>query len=138
MPARITLDAFRDRIFAGTVSRVADYVLDREKQARTVEIEVRFDTPQDTADLLAGYSADAEIILQKKENVVRLPSEAVINGATVFLYDNGILRQRRITTGLANWQYTEVTAGLAPGDLVVTSVDRKGLGDGVRATISEK
>ena len=36
MPVRITLDAFAHRRFAGHVRRIADYVLDVEKQARTV------------------------------------------------------------------------------------------------------
>ncbi|MCK4705891.1 MAG: efflux RND transporter periplasmic adaptor subunit, partial [Gammaproteobacteria bacterium] len=45
MKARITLDAFKDRHFPATVRRVANYVLDREKQARTVDIEVIFENP---------------------------------------------------------------------------------------------
>jgi len=41
MAGRISLDAFPDRVFAGRVQRIADYVLDIEKQARTVEMEDR-------------------------------------------------------------------------------------------------
>lgn len=61
--ARVTLDAFGERRFAGKVRRVADYVLDVEKQARTVDVEVEFSNPADIEQLLAGYSADVEIIL---------------------------------------------------------------------------
>ena len=39
MTARITMDAFGNQEFPATVRRVAPYVLDLEKQARTVEIE---------------------------------------------------------------------------------------------------
>ena len=60
LPARISLDAFPDRVFPGHVRRVAPYVLDQEKQARTVEIEAEFDDPE-KAGLLAGYSADVEV-----------------------------------------------------------------------------
>jgi HlyD family secretion protein len=38
--ARVTLDAFGEREFLGVVRRIAPYVLDQEKQARTVEVEV--------------------------------------------------------------------------------------------------
>ncbi|RMG55155.1 MAG: efflux RND transporter periplasmic adaptor subunit, partial [Gammaproteobacteria bacterium] len=67
LPARITLDAFGDTRFPGTVRRVADYVLDREKQARTVDVEIDFDRQEDLARMRAGFSADAEIILGKHE-----------------------------------------------------------------------
>jgi HlyD family secretion protein len=40
LPARVTIDSFRDRQFTGRVSRVAPYVLDLEAQNRTIEIEV--------------------------------------------------------------------------------------------------
>lgn len=135
MPARILLDAFGNRPFAGHVARIAPYVLDVEKQARTVEMELEFDDPQDIAQLLAGYSADAEIILHRRDDVLRIPTEALLEGGRVLLFDAGVLRERKIETGVANWQYTEVTGGLAAGDLVVTSIDREGVRDGAHAVL---
>ncbi|NIR61061.1 MAG: efflux RND transporter periplasmic adaptor subunit [Gammaproteobacteria bacterium] len=136
MPARITLDAFPDRRFAGRVSRIAPYVLDVEKQARTVEVEVRFTEP-DTADrLLPGYSADVEILLAAHDDVLRVPTEAVLEGPRVLVLDaDGYLASREIDTGLSNWEYTEVTAGLSEGERVVTSVTREGVQAGVPATL---
>ncbi len=67
MPARIALDAFSEREFKGRVRRIAPYVLDREKQARTVDVEVDFDVPEDCDCLLPGYSADIEIILKQRD-----------------------------------------------------------------------
>jgi len=135
MPARILLDAFGNRPFAAHVQRIAPYVLDVEKQARTVEVEVEFDDPRDMAQLLAGYSADAEIILERRDNVLRIPTEALLEGNRVLLFDAvaGLLHERRIEIGVANWQYTEVSSGLAAGDLVVTSIDREGVRDGAHA-----
>ncbi|HSM86296.1 MAG TPA: efflux RND transporter periplasmic adaptor subunit, partial [Candidatus Limnocylindrales bacterium] len=45
MPAMVSIDAFPGTRFPGRVSRIADYVLEVEKQARTVEIEVKFSVP---------------------------------------------------------------------------------------------
>lgn len=139
MPARILLDAFGNRPFAGHVRRIAPYVLDVEKQARTVDVEVEFDDPQDIAQLLAGYSADAEIILERRDDVLRIPTEALLEGNRLLLFDasSGLLRERTVETGVANWQYTEVVNGLMAGDLVVTSVDREGVRDGVHAVLEE-
>jgi len=87
MVARITLDAYRDRRFSGTVRRIAPYVLDLEKQARTVDVEVAFDNPDDYAALLAGYSADVEIILDAHSDTLMIPSEVVQDGNTVYRFD---------------------------------------------------
>ncbi len=137
MPARILLDAFGNHPFAGRVQRIAPYVLDVEKQARTVEVEVEFNDPQDIARLLAGYSADVEIILERRENVLRIPTEALLEGHRVLVFDtaSGQLQQRDIKTGLSNWQYSEIISGLAVGDLVVSSIDREGVRDGARAVL---
>ena len=70
MPARISVDAFPDRKFKGHVRRIAPYVLDVEKQARTVDVEVEFSDPKETALLLVGYSADVEIVLDARGDVV--------------------------------------------------------------------
>ncbi len=136
--ARLTLDAFGDRRFAGRVRRVADFVEDREKQARTVEVEVAFTDPADIPDLLAGYSADVEIILAVRRDTLRIPSEALLEGQQVYvLGEDGRLHRRRVKTGVANWDYTEILDGLSEGERVVTSVDREGLDDGVAAEARE-
>ncbi len=135
MPARISLDAFGDTIFKGKVQRIAPYVQDREKQARTVEVEARFDDPEITAKMLPGYSADLEIILAEKADALRIPSEAILEGNKVLVVtEDNRLEQIRIKTGLSNWQFTEVTAGLKAGQIIVVSVDQEGVKAGALVT----
>lgn len=133
--ARVTLDAFGERRFRGSVRRIADYVLDLEKQARTVAVEVEFVNPEDIEQLLAGYSADVEIILDVRKDTLRIPTEALMDGDSVYVLspDAGLVERRQVRTGTANWDHTEVTEGLEEGELVITSVDREGLADGVAA-----
>jgi HlyD family secretion protein len=136
MKARITLDAFPGRPFPGKVQRVAPYVLELEKQARTVEVETLFlDEEKGLGGLLPGYSADVEIILEIRDDVLRIPTEAVMDGERVLVYDTGTKRlvQRSVKAGLSNWRYTEVLSGLKEGEAVVTSVGREGVGPGVLA-----
>ena len=137
MAARISMDAYGSQQFPATVRRIADYVLDREKQARTVDIEVVFDDPQQTPRLLAGFSADAEIILSAHDNSLRIPTLAVMEGPRVMLYnsDDEALQLRDIKIGISNWDHTEVLEGLEENKQVVTSLDRPGVADGAYATI---
>lgn len=139
MPARVSLDAFRDRTFAARVRRVAPYVLDVEKQARTVEIEAELQDIQSVA-LLPGYSADVEVVLQERADTVRIPTRALIDGKRVYVFDaaDGRVHAREVQTGLRNWEYVEVTNGVSEGDLVVTTVDREGVVDGARARQASK
>jgi HlyD family secretion protein len=138
LPARITLDAFPDRAFSGQVQRIAPYVLDREKQARTVEVEVFFNDPADSSALLPGYSADIEIILDSHEEVLRIPSEALIDDKRGYVINNDMtLSERTVSVGLSNWRSTEISEGLAEGDQIVTSTNREGLADGVLVTIEQ-
>lgn len=136
MQATVTLDAFADRRFSGRLRRVAPYVQDWERQARTVEVEVELDDTEDTRDLLVGYSADVEIILDTREKVLRIPTEAVMEGYRVLLFQasTGTLVERSFEAGLSNWQDTEILSGLQEGDRVVVSIDREGVKAGALAT----
>lgn len=136
MSGRITLDAYRGRNFSGKVRRIAPYVLALEKQARTVEVEVEFDSPGDARHLLIGYSADIEIVVTGQDSVVRIPTTALMPGNRVLvLADSGLLAERRIEVGLSNWEFTEAKSGLAQGERVVTSLERAGVKAGARAEV---
>lgn len=141
MPGRITLDAYRGKHFPGHVRRIAPYVLALEKQARTVEVEVEFDQPprsEDGGKLLVGYSADIEVVVEARENVLRIPTSALMPGNRVLVLKNGRLEERKLDVGLSNWEYTEVRAGLAQGEQVVTSLDREGVKADVRVVVETK
>ena len=136
LKSRITMDAFGQKEFPSTVRRVAPYVLDLEKQARTVEIEAVFDNPQEF--LLPGYSADITIIVDTSEDTLSIPSQAVMGGDSVYLINSdGTISEKEIEVGLSNWQLTEVLSGLSLDDQIVLSIDRKGLEDGVKVSVEE-
>ena len=131
-PVRITLDALPGQVLPGRVKRVAPYVSAVEKQARTVDIEVSFLNPENAGNLLVGYSADVEIILDSREPVLRVPTAAIQEGGKVLRLAGDRLETRSIKTGLANWEYSEVLEGLAAGDRILTSLDRPGAKAGAR------
>ena len=131
--ARITLDAIKGKTFKGKVKRIAPYVLELEKQARTVEVEVEFVEAPNDENLLVGYSADVEIVYATRANVLRIPTQTLLEGKRVLYYRaDGKLEERTVKTGLANWEQTEITAGLNEDDQIVLSLDREGVKAGVK------
>lgn len=136
MPAVVSVDAFPGVRFPGHVSRISDYVLEVEKQARTVEVEVKFTSPPER-NLLVGYSADIEITPEEKLKAIRVPTQAILQNKDVLVYNPQTrkLEARSLKTGISNWEFTEVASGLAPGEQVVLSLDRPGVKAGAGAVL---
>jgi HlyD family secretion protein len=135
--AKVTVDSHPGAVFPGRVVRIAPYVLDFEAQNRTVEIEVEIDDAELAASLLPGTSADVEVILIVRENVLRIPTTALLEGRSVLLPDDGTLIEQQVEIGLKNWDYAEVLTGLAEGQSVVTSLDRIEVEAGAQIEIEE-
>jgi HlyD family secretion protein len=135
--AKVTVDSRPGAEFEGRVVRVAPYVLDVEAQNRTVEIEVEFEDAELASSLLPGTSADVELVLQVQEDVLRIPTSALLEGRTVLLPDDGTLVEREVEIGLKNWDYAEVKGGLAEGQVVVISLDRVDVKAGARVEVEE-
>jgi len=152
LPVRITLDAFRGREFSGQLTRIAPYVLDLEKQARTVDVDVKFDTVPEDIALLVGYSADVTVILKHFDQVLRVPTEALVSGKgssnkesgnkdsgekaggnKVWVLEGDTLHSRTLKLGAGNWSWTAVEEGLKAGDLIVKSPDQPGIVEGAKA-----
>ena len=134
LPVRITLEAMAGTVFEGKVKRVAPYITAVEKQARTVEVDVDFVRPDEARGMLVGYSADVEIVLDSRPEVLRIPTAALREGGRVLVVDGDTLVERSLETGVANWEFTEVLSGLVEGERVVTSLERQGVIAGARVT----
>lgn len=139
MAVRVTLDAFRGRVFPATIRRIAPYILEQEKQARTVEVEAVLNEQAPDLVLLAGYSADMEIILETRDNVLRVPTELIVDDRYVYVVKaNGRLEKRVIEKGLANWRYTEIHSGLSVKENLVTNIGASGVVEDARVTITDQ
>ncbi|MBW2268932.1 MAG: efflux RND transporter periplasmic adaptor subunit [Deltaproteobacteria bacterium] len=136
LPVKLTVDSRPDEVFAGRVSRVAPYVLDIEAQNRTLEIEVEIAGRVSGEALLPGTSADVEVVLETREEVLRVPTSALLQNQRVLVLANGKLEERSIDLGLRNWRYAEVRAGVAEGEAVVVSLDDVGIEAGARAVVA--
>ncbi|MDH5429918.1 MAG: efflux RND transporter periplasmic adaptor subunit, partial [Nitrospirota bacterium] len=134
-PVRITLDPFPGQPYPGHVRHLAPYVLDVEEQNRTVEIEVELDDQSFASRLLPGTSADVEVILAVKDDVLRIPPSTLFEGHKVFVVNQEVLSIRPIEIGMKNWDFVEILEGLSEGDAVVTSLDQEGLEAGLQVIV---
>lgn len=140
MAVSITIDAFEEHTFNGTIRRISPYVQDYAKQARTVDVDVEFyrDSQKREQLLLTGYSTDIAITVALVENVIRLPSEFIIDEGYVYvLNEYNVIQKKAVELGLRNWQYSEIKQGLSRIDKVITSLAVQGLSEGKLARTAE-
>lgn len=139
--AELRLDALPGRQIQGRVARV-DPIIKRDlKGARTltVEVEVLHLEEARAAGLLPGMSANTDIVVAQKRQVLSVPSNVIIGrgvSRSVYLLEpqgrGGRYRARKVPVGvgISNWERTEITSGLTEAALVVASLNEKGLDDG--------
>lgn len=131
----ITMDAYQDRVFKGEVYRISPVVTGGKQETRTFEVRTKMKELPPT--IKPGMSAEIEIIVNKLDNVISVPTQAIVKKeGKSFLY---IVRDSRakiipVTTGIFNWTYTEIVSGLNEGDEVIINPDIHGLHDNVKIT----
>jgi RND family efflux transporter MFP subunit len=117
-----------DRTFPG---RVARFSVDVTQDTRTMHTEV--DVANPSHQLMPGIYADATLTLERKNDALTVPLQAVDrNGeqSTIMLVDpSNRVQLRTIELGLQNSTDAEVVGGLNEGDRVVVS-DRSSLKQG--------
>jgi len=114
-----------NRTFPGTVAR---FSVDVREDTRTMHTEVDVPNPQHL--LLPGLYADAELVLDRKDDVPTVPIEALSHrGSKTSLFvvnSNGEVEERDVQIGLQTASDAEILAGVNEGEQVIVS-DRSGL-----------
>lgn len=119
----ITADAIKDKTYTGVVEKI-NINGTANNGVTTYPVTVRIN---DFEDLLPGMNVDAEIIVEKAENILIIPSECLNRGNTVYVKgektetdDNAPegYKTVKVETGLADSSYIEITKGLKEGDIV--------------------
>jgi HlyD family secretion protein len=132
--ARVVFRSEPQAEYAGTVARVGR---ETDRETREVVVDVRVERLP--AQWAVGQRAEVFIRVDRRENVTVIPNGLVLarEGKTgVMVHENGKARWRPITVGLRGREASEVTGGLSPGDIVVSSVDTSSgqLSEGRRVT----
>jgi RND family efflux transporter MFP subunit len=116
---RLGVEAFGDRVFTGTVTRVAPGV---DVTTRTLTIEAR--VPNGEGALRPGFFAKGVVLVRQDPAAVFVPSEAVtsIAGITkVFVVANGKVVERLVKPGTRQGTWVEIPEGVKAGEAVAVS-----------------
>lgn len=102
---------------------------------RALYVEV---TPSEDGRLKIGASVNAEVLVSARSDVPWVPTQVVIGRGrerSVYRLEGNRIRKVNFEAGLTSWERTEVKSGLAIGDRVVSSLNVKGLEDGLRVVV---
>lgn len=119
LPVHLTIAAMDDLDILGELSFISPRG-DNTNGAVIFPIEIEFPKKY-MKNLRAGYSASAEIVLKKAEDVVSvLERDIIMENENYFvdIIDGNDISTRKITLGVSNGIYTEVTSGLIEGDVI--------------------
>ena len=118
MPVRINLDAYRGRTFQGRIDKIAPAAR-REGEVRVFDTEISVEGGHEL--LYPGMSANIDIEGEKKDDVLKIPIEALFHykgDEVAYLIKDGVPDRTPVKVGLISLEEVEVLDGLAEGDVV--------------------
>jgi RND family efflux transporter MFP subunit len=116
---RLTVEAYPDKTFVGTVTRLAPAV---EVATRTLAVEAR--VANDTSTLRPGFFAKGNILTREDPSVVVVPADALMNVVglnKVFVIADGKAQERQVRPGARQGGTLEILQGVKVGETVATS-----------------
>ena len=118
-PVEFAVEAFSSKVFEGKVAYVSPAV---DQTTRTFPVEVLVENPDRV--LKPGFFAKGTVRTRIDENVLAAPDDAISTLAgvsTVYVIENGKVRQQQVTLGARQNDVTEVLDGLKGNELLATS-----------------
>lgn len=119
-PVSVTFDALPSLTLQGEVSTLSPSAT-RQSGVVTYPATISVQAPRGT-ELKAGLTAAAKIVVQRRENVLLVPTRAIKTEArnrVVQVMVNGTPEKRQVRTGMNDEQNTEITQGLQEGEVVM-------------------
>jgi RND family efflux transporter MFP subunit len=117
--AEIRAEAYPDRVFQGTVTRVVQ-ALNRATRTMTVEV----DLPNKDRLLKGGMFARVEVLVGKHQNALQIPIDAVSrleDAQYVYIVRDGKAERVSIEIGVRDENRVEITKGLTGSEQVIVS-----------------
>lgn len=119
MKAMLQLYAYRTQQFAARVASIQP-AADPETQRYTIVLDL--ESPPD--NLMAGMTGEMNIITGTHENVVLVPTRALMVDQ-VWMVNHGAIQRRTVKVGFRTLDFAEVVNGVSVGDRVVVSEQEK-------------
>jgi RND family efflux transporter MFP subunit len=119
LPVQFAVESYPGQMFTGRIINISPSI---DQQTRTFPVEVQVENTN--RKLKPGFFAKGVILTERDNNVMALPEEAVSTLAgvsSVFVIDNGVIRQQSVTLGAHDGKFFEILEGLAGTEMVAIS-----------------
>ena len=126
----ISVDAFPDRTFKGTVKEIALMTSGRREMGITYQVKSNMESPGKLFKL--GMTANVDFVIRSKKQVPSLPQKSIFTQGDkrfVFAVNDQEIYRKEIMTGIEGEEFVEVTSGLQPGEKVVIGIKTEAGGD---------
>lgn len=120
--------AFPGRAFSGTV---AEILPEPDRQRRSYTVKVRLDEP--IPGLRVGMTAEANLIVARKEQALLLPAES-LDGGFAWFAENGRAVRRQVVVGIRDLTRVELLSGASEGALAITDAAAQKLRAGAKVS----
>ncbi len=124
----VDLKGVVNKIHPIAYSKISDLGIEQKR----IKIDIEIDKLD--VELKPGYELDLDIIMERKENALIVPEDAVFemdNKEYVFIVDNGKAALREVVTGIESQRLIQIIEGLKEGDLIILSPENS-IKDGVK------
>jgi hypothetical protein len=123
---QLTVSSATDMMFTGTIASIASEPASSssststDSSSSTVDYTVTVRLASVPAAVKSGMSGTLVVTIAKRSNVLVVPTSAITGSSYVRVMVHGKPVYRQVSTGMATSSLTEITAGLAAGEVVMT------------------
>jgi HlyD family secretion protein len=124
LPVELRVGAYPDSIVTGVLSRIS-LQSEKRESATVFGVEIAIRRIPDGVLLRAGYSANADIIVRRVDQVLALPERVLVfrNDSTFVRLPadepDGAPQEQAVSIGMSDGLHAELTHGLDSGDVVL-------------------
>lgn len=115
--AEITLDAYGDEIFKGSVDQILPTTKTTSSGATVITVKIKLDNKP--KNFVNGLSGQATIILSEAKNVLTIPLEALKEDGTVALKQDQGFKFVKVQSGISSDTDIEIKEGLNENDTII-------------------
>jgi RND family efflux transporter MFP subunit len=119
LEVQFRVEPYPDQMFTGRIANISPSI---NQQSRTFPVEVLVENP--SRKLKPGFFAKGAILTNVDEDVMAVPQAAlsVLAGvASVYVIEDGVVRQQNVSLGAQSGSMYEVVSGLEGDEILATS-----------------
>ena len=121
MPVSVVIDAYPDPPFEGTISRIADLAVQRERNSKVKHLKVTVKLGETSDVMKPGMTVRSEVLIDRVPDVISVPLEGIFNDeGDRYVLIRGLRGWNRqdVVLGKSNDTHAIIESGLSVGDEV--------------------